>query len=129
MNPKDLAALGRAPLHLIPDAGRIHGSLACLDGAYVKGYGPYNWREIPIKYMPYLAAIERHVVCLKAGEDYARDSYVHHLGHINATSAILLDAELHGTLIDDRMANTFHPTAQLLEDVKAHCVKATENLS
>jgi len=90
------------PLHLLPPIGAIWGAMACRDGAIVKGYGAYNWRETPISYMGYLGALDRHRICLIGREDYALDSLVHHLGHINATSSILLDAEAHGTLIDDR---------------------------
>ncbi len=131
MNPKDLAALGRVPLHLIPAAGRIHGALACLDGAYVKGYGPYNWREKPISYMGYLGAISRHVDCLIDREEIAHDSGVHHLGHINATTAILLDAALHGTLIDDRPAvpSAENCNARLLEQLKKHCEQRREQIA
>lgn len=99
-NPKDIAALDRVPMHLLPAAGAIHGAMACGDGA--EKYGPYNWRDKPISLMSYLGAIERHIACIKDGEDAATDSLIDHLGHINATTAILLDAKQVGTLIDDR---------------------------
>ncbi|HNQ98366.1 MAG TPA: DUF5664 domain-containing protein [Trueperaceae bacterium] len=99
-NPKDIAALDRVPMHLLPAAGAIYGAMACGDGA--EKYGPYNWRDKPISLMSYLGAIERHIACIKDGEDAATDSLIDHLGHINATTAILLDARQVGTLIDDR---------------------------
>lgn len=99
-NPKDLAARGRVPLHLLPAAGRIHGALACKDGA--EKYGPYNWREKPISLMGYTGAIERHLLALRDGEDRAQDSGLHHLAHIVATASILLEAMECGSLIDDR---------------------------
>ncbi len=103
MNPKDLAAKTRVPMHLLPSAGAVHGAMACRDGAVVKGYGPYNWRDKPISLMEYIGAMERHIAWLKAGSWYNVDApMVTHLGSINATSSIILDAHECGTLIDDR---------------------------
>lgn len=100
MNPKDIAAQSRVPLHLLPAVGRVHGAMACRDGA-IK-YGPYNWREKPISLMEYTGAIERHLLALRDGENYAEDSGLHHLAHIIATASIILDAQEACTLIDDR---------------------------
>ena len=99
-NPKDAAAATRAPLHLLPSAGAIAGSLACRDGA--KKYGPYNWRDKPISLMEYIGAMERHIARMKDGEDFDDKSGVSHLGHIIATASILVDADAVDTLIDDR---------------------------
>lgn len=100
LNPKDERALKRVPLWSLPPIGAIHGAQAC--GFGVQEYGAYNWREKPIKLMEYLGALERHIACLKDGQWRADDSKVTHLGHMNATTAIILDAEQCGTLIDDR---------------------------
>ena len=103
MNPKDLAAKTRVPMHLLPSAGAVHGAMACRDGAVVKEYGPYNWRDKPISLMEYIGAMERHLIQLKAGGWYNADApLVTHLGSINATTAIILDAHECNTLIDDR---------------------------
>ncbi len=101
LNPKDVAALDRVPLHLVPALGEIHAAQACRDGA-LKGYGPYNWRENPISLMGYIGAIKRHCASILDGEDVAADSGVTHLGCIAANAAIMLDAGACGTLIDDR---------------------------
>lgn len=98
-NPKDIAALTRVPLHLLPAVGRIHGAMACRDGLK---YGPYNWRAKPISLMEYTAAMERHLLSIRDGEDYDPKSGVSHLGHLIATASIILDAESVGMLIDDR---------------------------
>ncbi len=100
MNPKDLAALDRVPLHLVPSLGEIHAAQACRDGA-IK-YGPFNWRQEQISLTGYVAAIKRHCAAILDGEDVAADSGVTHLGHIVATAAIVLDAQAVGALIDDR---------------------------
>lgn len=102
LNPKDARALDRVPLWALPTIGAIHGAQACGDG--IEKYGAYNWRDKPIKLMEYIGAMERHIACLKDGQWRAADSGFTHLGHINATSSIMLDAEQCGTLIDDRPA-------------------------
>src|SRR5690348_13335418 len=89
-NPKDLIGLKKIRLSYYPPAGYIHGAAAMENGA-IK-YGPYNFRKTKIQYMVYLDAILRHTMALIDGEDLAEDSGVHHLGHINATTALLLDA-------------------------------------
>jgi hypothetical protein len=100
MNPKDIAATTRAPLQLLPAITQIEGSMACKDGA--EKYGAYNWREKPIHLMFYIGALERHIAKLKDGEDIDTKSGRPHLGHIIATSGIILDANSCGTLVDDR---------------------------
>lgn len=99
VNPKDLLGIKKPPLSLIPLAGMLWSSLAHLDGALK--YGPFNWREYPIKKSIYLDAILRHLKLLQEGERCAKDSGIHHLGHIMACCGIMLDAEAMGLLIDD----------------------------
>lgn len=99
-NPKDLIGIAKVPVGLFPSAGTILGAMSMKDGA-VK-YGPYNWREHPVKMTVYLDAMERHLLALRDGEDEASDSGVHHLGHILGCAAILADALAVGNLIDDR---------------------------
>lgn len=99
-NPKDLIGVTKVPLNLIPATAKAHTAMAFRDGA-IK-YGPYNWRQYPVKTSVYLAAVERHIDAYQNGETHAPDSGVHHLGHAVACLAILLDAEEAGNLIDDR---------------------------
>lgn len=99
-NPKDFIGITKVPVGLFPSAGTILGAMSMKDGA-VK-YGPYNWREHPVKMTVYLDAMERHLLALRDGEDEASDSGVHHLGHILGCAAILADAIAVGNLIDDR---------------------------
>jgi hypothetical protein len=58
---------------------------------------------MPITYSLYLEAIQRHLLALQNCEDVDPGSKVHHLAHIAATCGILLDAEVYGTLKDDRV--------------------------
>lgn len=104
-NPKKLMGDKKPPLHLLPLAGKIHQSLAHMDGDLK--YGFENWNETPVEKLTYIGAIERHTGLYKYGENYARDTNVHNLGAVMACCAILLDAELNGNLID----NTRHSKA------------------
>ena len=99
-NPKDLLAVNRVPLWLIPPAGTIHAALAHLFGA--KKYGPYNWRAEGVSYMTYISAAQRHLNDIIDGEDCANDSGAHHAGHAIACLNIILDAKSMGNLVDDR---------------------------
>lgn len=73
---------------------------AMKDGA--EKYGPFNWRETDVRAEVYYNAAMRHLMQWFQGEDKARDSGVHHLGHAMACMAILIDAEQQGCLIDNR---------------------------
>jgi len=110
-NPKDLAARKKVPLWLVPPALTIGAAEGLADGA--KKYGPYNYRDIPVQYSVYIEAIERHIAALKDGEDLAQDSQIHHVKHIAAGCAIILDCLGHGNLIDDRKLG---PGAKLLAE-------------
>lgn len=100
VNPKDRVGASKVDLTLIPPTAQIHCALALMDGA--TKYGPYNWRVEPIQARTYVAAIMRHCQAFLDGELSAPDSGILHMGHIMASAAILLDAEMQGTLIDDR---------------------------
>jgi hypothetical protein len=99
-NPKDLIGATKPNLFLVPPVAKIHMAAAMSDGA-VK-YGPYNWRGNKVQASIYLAAAERHMAAWLDGEQNAKDSGVHHLGHAMACLGIVLDAEETGNLVDDR---------------------------
>lgn len=87
-------------LHLNTPAGAIHQALAMEDG--VKKRSRYNFREKTVSFCNRIDAINRHLLALLDGQDFADDSGVHHLGHIMANCGILLDCIENGNLIDDR---------------------------
>jgi hypothetical protein len=66
-------------------------------------YGPFNYRETDVTASVFFDAMMRHLLDWKDGEDFAQDSNVHHLAHLMAGAAIILDAQLHGTFVDDRV--------------------------
>jgi hypothetical protein len=100
-NPKDNLGIKKVSISKLPAAGIIHGSHAMMYGA--AKYGPYNWRDNAVVASIYYDAIMRHLMAwYDQKEEVASDSHVHHLGHILANCAILLDALETGNLLDDR---------------------------
>jgi len=99
-NPKSVAGSAKVPLDLVPPSAVHYLALAFKDGA-IK-YGPYNWREKGVAASVYYAAMKRHQDAWWDGEDLSRDAKVHHLAHVMACCAIMLDALSVGKLIDNR---------------------------
>ncbi len=102
INPKDALGAAKVPLSSVPASAIIHCAEAFRIGA--EKYGPFNWREKNVRASIYVDAAMRHILSWFDGEDHARDSGVHHLGHAMACLAILLDAYECGSLADDRPA-------------------------
>lgn len=90
----------KVPLHLVPPVAVAHCAMAFADGA--TKYGPYNWREKTVSSSIYISAAKRHLDAWFDGEECSRDANVHHLGHVMACMAILIDAQSIGRLNDDR---------------------------
>lgn len=99
-NPKDRYGLAKVPFSLIPSSAEVFMALGFRHGA--KKYGPFNWRVEPIQGRIYLEAAKRHLGLLLDGEDFDRDTGLHHGCFILATVAIYMDALVQGTLIDNR---------------------------
>ena len=99
-DPKGAAGALKPQLQLIPPAFNLELSNALSCGA--GKYGPWNWRYTKVELMTYIGAMKRHIDEFVDGEDRALDSGVHHVGHIAASCAIILDAIKHGTLVDNR---------------------------
>lgn len=99
-NPKDIAGSLKAPLNLLPGSALHAASWALKHGA--DKYGPFNWRDIPIKASNYTAAAMRHIKAWEDGENDDPESKVHHIAHAIAGLMILYDAKTCRTLIDDR---------------------------
>lgn len=99
-DPKGEAGKLKCPLWLIPshpmeEAAWIHGLGA-------EKYGPWNWRDTKVAASVYVSAILRHLNAWRSGEDLDPESGRSHLAHIIAGCNIVMDAEKHGNLIDDR---------------------------
>ena len=99
-NPKDIIGSTKVSLSKFPAVALVHGAHAMMDGA--EKYGAYNWRAKQVQAAVYVDAAKRHIDQWFEGEELAKDSQVHHLGHAIACCAILLDALETGNLIDNR---------------------------
>jgi hypothetical protein len=99
-NPKDLFGQEKVSVSKLPFVAVLHGAHAMMNGA--EKYGAFNWRDKPVIANIYVDALMRHVMTWFEGQETAGDSGVHHLGHVIACAAILLDAQETGNLIDNR---------------------------
>lgn len=100
VNPKDAVAGNKVQMHLVPDSLKVNAALSFTEGALK--YGAYNWRKTPVKASVYRSAADRHLAKWWNGEQVDPETGVPHLASVIACCAILLDAGLVGTLIDDR---------------------------
>lgn len=100
LNPKDAIGRAKLDLGLVPDTLEIFAATAFAEGA--DKYGPYNWRRAPVAASAYYAAGKRHQKKWWNGQDLDVKTKVHHLANAIACLAIVLDAEVCGTLVDDR---------------------------
>lgn len=99
-NPKDRVGRTKPGVSTFPLTALFEAARATKHGA--DKYGPFNWREIPITTTVYVDAAIGHIAAFFEGEDLDPDSGEHHLAHAIAGLAILRDAQMHGTAIDDR---------------------------
>lgn len=102
MNPKDAAGSLKSPLGLVPMSALVVESEVLRYGAYVKSYGPYNWRDENIDVQRYIDATLRHVHAWADGQNDDEESGLSHLAHARATLGILIDALSLGCVIDSR---------------------------
>ena len=120
-NPKQVYGDKKPDLMLLPLIGQLAQWEAHKDGA--NKYGPFNWRTNPVEAGTYINAAKRHLMLWAAGEEHARDTGVNNLGAVMACCAILLDAQLHDSLIDNRLisckeADALHNAETMVEHLK-----------
>lgn len=126
VNPKDRFGSVKVSISKLPMVAIVHGAHAMMDGA--AKYGPYNWRDNPVIANIYVDAAMRHLSAWFEGQELAKDSGVHHLGHAIACCAILLDAQMTGNLVDNRPINGDpDKLANLLDELSAK-LKAKKDL-
>lgn len=101
IDPKGDAGKQKPQLHLVPTVALVECSKALKLGA--DKYGERNWANAKVKQSTYLSAMLRHWGEIQGGNDLDTESGAHHLGHIMANCAIILDAMKCGTLVDDRV--------------------------
>ena len=93
--------LSDTPTIGIMELGKVHSMGA-------KKYGRFNWREHSVSASVYYDAAWRHLSAWFEGEDRDPESGLSHLAHVMACMSILLDAEKHGKLNDNRAPNADH---------------------
>lgn len=111
-NPKTAAAVGKPKTSAIPPIAIIALGLAMQNGC--DKYGRFNWRGTGITATVFYDAMMRHLNAWYAGEDVAEDSGIHHLAHLMAGCAIVLDAEHHHLLKDDRTSPLIQTSPSLI---------------
>lgn len=99
-NLKTAASIGKAPFQAVPPIAYVALGKAMQNGE--DKYERFNWREAGATSSVFFNAMMRHLLDWYSGEDHASDSKVHHLAHLMAGCAIVLDAKLHDKLNDDR---------------------------
>lgn len=103
-NKKDVVATNKPKVSAVPPIALFAIGAAMQNGA--DKYGLFNWRESEVKATTFFDAIHRHLAAWYSGEDYADDSKVHHLAHVMAGCAIILDAINSAVFVDDRSHTT-----------------------
>jgi len=98
-NPKTIYGVKKPPLSAIPPSSLIHLGLAMEEGE--RKYGLFNYRDKTVSSSVYYNAAFRHLLEWWDGSNVDK-SGCHPLAHVMACCAIILDAEVHGTLNDDR---------------------------
>lgn len=117
-DPKGAVGATKCPLHLLPpDALR---ETAWVHKLGAEKYGPFNWRTHHVNATTYVAAIMRHLMAWSEGEDLDPESGRSHLAHIAASANILMDAQKHGSLIDDRVKSETTGERQIPSDAAPH---------
>jgi len=99
-NPKDFVGASKAPLSTVSRRVMHELGLAMLEGECK--YWRHNYRAAPVRAMIYLDALDRHLSAWIEGQDTDPDSGLSHLVKAMACLAIMRDAQLYGSLIDDR---------------------------
>lgn len=110
-NPKDAIGSTKLMMGAVPDSAIAGMALAFIEGLFK--YGRFNWRAFPVRFSVYDDAAMRHRAKLRAGEWADPKTKVPHIYSMMACYAIVGDARMSGTLIDDR------PPAQpaLIEEI------------
>ena len=101
-NLKTAAAVGKPTVHSVPPIALFAIGSAMASGEHK--YGKYNWRGTGVTASVFFDAMQRHLWDWYNGVDFVEDSdgKVKSLAAVMAGCAILLDAEHHGVLNDDR---------------------------
>jgi len=99
-NPKDAAATGRIPMHMVPDTLMLFAAMGFAEGD--SKYIAYNFRVAGVRVSVYVSALRRHLMRYFNGEWADKKTGVPHLASVAACTAILIDGHVVGNIVDDR---------------------------
>lgn len=99
-NPKTASGVKKWSLAAVPVIALYWLAKACETGA--RKYGRFNWRQNNVTASIYYDAAQRHLLSWYDGEHRDIESGCHPLAHVMACCAIIIDAEQHQCLNDDR---------------------------
>lgn len=99
-NPKDAIGRDKPSVSALPMLVVQELGLAMAEGE--RKYGRHNYRFAPVSATVYFDAFQRHIIAWWEGQDTDPDSGLNHVTKAMACLAILRDAEINETLIDDR---------------------------
>lgn len=99
-DPKGEIGKTKAPMWLLPPVALR--AIAWVHGLGSAKYGPWNWRKTRVCASTYISAIHRHLAAWHERQDTDEESGQSHLAHIGACVNILMDAQHHNKLDDDR---------------------------
>jgi Domain of unknown function (DUF5664)/Domain of unknown function (DUF4406) len=99
-DPKGEIGKTKAPMWLLPPVALR--AISWVHGLGSAKYGPWNWRKTKVCASTYISAIHRHLAAWHEREDTDEESGQSHLAHIGACVNILMDAQHHNRLDDDR---------------------------
>lgn len=115
-NPKTRFGVQKPAMSNVPPVALLALMAAMENGR--RKYGQMNWRDDKVSSEIYYDAAMRHLLAWLDGEDFAPDSGVHHLGHVMACCAIILDAASLDMLNDNRPKKGMF--GKLLEGICGH---------
>lgn len=126
-NPKDFVGASKAPLSPVSRVVMHELGLAMLEGECQ--YWRHNYRAANVRAMVYIDAHDRHISAWVEGQDIDPKSGLSHLVKAMACLHIIRDAQLYGSLIDDRPPS--QPDPDWMEKINAKAleiIKSTEHL-
>lgn len=123
-NPKDAIAGSKLDYTCIPDTLKMYVATAFMEGALK--YGKFNWRHAGVRASVYISALQRHLDKWVAGEEVDPETGVKHLANAMACLGILMDAQAHDKLTDDRPEPSEHSFRVLKEQALAQVALKTQ---
>jgi len=99
-NPKDRYGIAKPGLSTVPPAPLF--MLGQVMNLGREKYGLMTWRETRVLASVYYDAALRHLMAWYDGQNDDPESGMPHLAHVMACMLVLLDAELHQQMEDDR---------------------------